>query len=843
MARGWIRGFAAVALLAATCDRGTLVPEPVACDAGACAGAFVCEDDLCLPLPGGVCGADLPCAGGLECVDGVCAPECGASDPCPDGGVCRDGACFAGPGGSCDASTPCAPGSTCVDGGCVVDPGGACVGDEPCAGGYSCQGLACSGDLGSPCDAEIPCVRGAECEDGECRGGLDEVCGPDAPCLGALTCDDGVCRGDVGAPCAGAGDCAGALVCRDDVCVDGDRCAVDHGGCDPDADCETVDDAPVCTCRDGFDGDGVTCEDVDECAPPAAPCDPNAACTNEPGGYSCDCDDGWSGDGATCADVDECASDLDACPVGADCVDLDGSYTCDCGDGYGFDGTGCVNVDECAQDPGPCDPNADCQDGDGDFTCDCRDGFDGDGLVCDDVNECEAVPPVCAASEACVNEVGDFRCECAPGYVPDGDDCVNVDECLVDNGGCAPEEDCTDTPGSRVCSCKDGYEGQAGSCLDIDECLLVRCIAGEVCVNLPGSFECRCADGYVEDGGGVCVPVTATIGGGFGANRLHVAPSSPVTSQAITVSDVTVPLTVNLVTSGVGEPATFEVFRDGSWTTASDVRAGDQLRVILPTSSSLATARSVTVTLTSGPTTVWTSPAWSATTWFYTTGSATSYGACSVSCGGGTQNPTAWTCDRSDGTGGHTQSFCSPPGARSCNTQACPFPTSGQVYPNGNIVTINDPNSNNPRYDIQCRNGGNGNTSSYTIVSPAGVSVSTATREITIFLQNSSTSRAGYVRFTFNATQDGLSVSSFVPGAGQYHPYLCFAPATSTPACQAWNGDPANPNCSSYMFCRMRDRNQGSQNTVWSNSLSGGRALACPAVPDANLPPPAWLSW
>ena len=39
--------------------------------------------------------------------------------------------------------------------------------------------------------------------------------------------------------------------------------------------------------------------DVDECVE-QSPCDQNATCTNTPGAYMCTCNEGFTGNGATC---------------------------------------------------------------------------------------------------------------------------------------------------------------------------------------------------------------------------------------------------------------------------------------------------------------------------------------------------------------------------------------------------------------------------------------------------------------------------------------------------------------------------------------------------------------
>ena len=40
--------------------------------------------------------------------------------------------------------------------------------------------------------------------------------------------------------------------------------------------------------------------DIDECSADSSPCDENADCTNTDGSYSCTCKEGFDGDGMTC---------------------------------------------------------------------------------------------------------------------------------------------------------------------------------------------------------------------------------------------------------------------------------------------------------------------------------------------------------------------------------------------------------------------------------------------------------------------------------------------------------------------------------------------------------------
>lgn len=79
--------------------------------------------------------------------------------------------------------------------------------------------------------------------------------------------------------------------------------------CDPNAWCAQAapqaDEPVVCTCREGFAGDGHVCLDIDECAQGRDGCDrEHGTCTNTAGGYVCGCGAGLALalDGTTCVD-------------------------------------------------------------------------------------------------------------------------------------------------------------------------------------------------------------------------------------------------------------------------------------------------------------------------------------------------------------------------------------------------------------------------------------------------------------------------------------------------------------------------------------------------------------
>jgi len=106
--------------------------------------------------------------------------------------------------------------------------------------------------------------------------------------------------GIVAAPVCSPACASGYLCAGPGTCVDIDECAVDNGGCSPNATCTNTPGAFDCDCDAGYSGDGVTCDEVDECAVANGGCSPDATCTNTPGGFTCECNSGFTGDGFDC---------------------------------------------------------------------------------------------------------------------------------------------------------------------------------------------------------------------------------------------------------------------------------------------------------------------------------------------------------------------------------------------------------------------------------------------------------------------------------------------------------------------------------------------------------------
>ncbi|KAF8823032.1 calcium binding egf domain-containing protein [Cardiosporidium cionae] len=177
-------------------------------------------------------------------------------------------------------------------------------------------------------------------------------------------------------------------------CTDIDECAVNNGGCNTNADCTNKigDPNPICNCRAGYTGDGVTCTDIDECAINHGDCDPNAACINLIGKKPiCRCNRYFSGDGHFCRALFACdVGGRVVCLAEAQCsyISLDKKITkCTCPYGFTGDGrvtgSGCSDIDECATQNGGCHEHATCTNFKGGFECKCNTNYSGDGFNCE----------------------------------------------------------------------------------------------------------------------------------------------------------------------------------------------------------------------------------------------------------------------------------------------------------------------------------------------------------------------------------------------------------------------------------------------------------------------------
>lgn len=131
-------------------------------------------------------------------------------------------------------------------------------------------------------------------------------------------------------------------------CDDIDECRENPQVCGFNAVCSNQPGTFRCECSSGFvfASDGKTCIEenrpVDHCQRGSHDCDvpERALCSYTGGsGYICSCLQGFVGDGRVCRDVDECQQDR--CHRDASCSNTQGSYTCQCNPGFHGDGFQC----------------------------------------------------------------------------------------------------------------------------------------------------------------------------------------------------------------------------------------------------------------------------------------------------------------------------------------------------------------------------------------------------------------------------------------------------------------------------------------------------------------------
>ncbi|CAL9688125.1 unnamed protein product [Knipowitschia caucasica] len=179
---------------------------------------------------------------------------------------------------------------------------------------------------------------------GDVNGGEPE----ENPCFtGRHGCDNNaVCRPGTGRDFSC--ECAAGFNGDGRQCYDIDECVETPLICGAHAICNNQPGTFRCECVDGyqFASDGRTCvgaaRPVNPCEDGSHTCDisERAQCTYTGGSaYICSCREGFVGDGSICQDVDECQ--LGRCHPDAGCYNSQGSFNCECNPGYHGDGFQC----------------------------------------------------------------------------------------------------------------------------------------------------------------------------------------------------------------------------------------------------------------------------------------------------------------------------------------------------------------------------------------------------------------------------------------------------------------------------------------------------------------------
>ena len=116
--------------------------------------------------------------------------------------------------------------------------------------------------------------------------------------VGLIACDEGDSNDPQPTSCDDGYELVGSS------CVDVNECLRDTDNCSANAFCTNTEGSFTCTCRDGYEGDGVTCENPN--LPCRGVCSDDATCVQDGPFDACVCNDGFEGDGITCADINEC---------------------------------------------------------------------------------------------------------------------------------------------------------------------------------------------------------------------------------------------------------------------------------------------------------------------------------------------------------------------------------------------------------------------------------------------------------------------------------------------------------------------------------------------------------
>lgn len=487
-----------------------------------CAAGTVCQAGRCVER---LCYGTADCNGGDLCVDGSAigkdpakrfctAPQCDTSKPCAGGHDCLGGLCIpattsdviendardtiaedappADPGHdtvvpppppvnckSCTGNADCGSGARCLPVGaskhCLSD----CTDDGDCPGGYVCYNASTASKGCLPvsfecqaCAFDEPCGSGKVCDfvSGACKDGkaVCEACTYDFDCKAGLRClkESGSPTGTCVAECGDARPCAdsasfvcgasdrGVMLCqpRDpDTCGAGcsgglTRCASDgqcHECC-RNADCAGLEGASG-TCTD------FVCDSIDDpcqgsCIPPFPVC---VTIGGSPQCVQCakdsDCA-GMGGDGCTCSGdptyscltesgetcgVSTCSA---TCMTDADCPpdSSGGELLCSGPGGFCYNAKGtCDNQSAC------CPAGTSCYD--------IMSALGGTGLPgspgapsalgycsCDDTHACLNGNPCSSTDTFCTPPLGDFLCPggTKPATMPDSL-CVDIQEVLA----------------------------------------------------------------------------------------------------------------------------------------------------------------------------------------------------------------------------------------------------------------------------------------------------------------------------------------------------------------------------------------------------------------------------
>lgn len=491
------------------------------------------------------CRIDRECESGKACVNGNCINPCLINDPCGTNAECftvnnkANCRCLSGYRGNpyerctiigCRTNSDCPSDKACVNQQCV-NP---CMYDNPCSVHAECRPqnhiAVCKcpvGFYGNPyvdcrleerpeCVYDTDCPSKLACLDKKCQDPclILEPCSRPARCEvqpsiplrtmicicpeGYISSGSGTCKptAPIIGGCIADSDCSVDKACVNGICRDPCNCGLN-------AECRIKDHKPVCSCKQGYEGNPefecirIGCRADDECSP-------QHSCINR-----------------QCVPV--CEGDGIPCGRQAECYGINHRAVCECRPGFsGNPRINCVPLE--------CQSNDDCPLNKACINNKCQ-------------NPCE-VTAVCAIDEVCKVYQHQPECACPPGFIATktggcrievfpictyDSDCPTQTACI---GGecvnpcnatqpCGVNANCrvVDTVPVRtmICECLEGYQGNAAiQCDKRSLCHIekgfVRDIDGN-CVCPPGTaldiyeycIPCAPEKGYKIDETGHCI--------------------------------------------------------------------------------------------------------------------------------------------------------------------------------------------------------------------------------------------------------------------------------------------------------------------------------------------------
>lgn len=419
------------------------------------------NEDPCTPSPCGlysnclVAGSHPVCS----CLQGYvgtapnCRPECVVNSDCPIDKTCLSEKCV----------NPC--------------DGGACGFYAQCR--VQNHVAICSCDQGYTGDPFIQCTRLIEPPKVVQPDNTDpcstQVCGSNSVCRnGACACKPDYfgdpyvgCRPE----CVFNTDCSPNKACINKHCVD--PCT--PSTCGRDAICEVSNHIPICSCRNGYEGDPFKlCRVVEKiieqnpCQP--TPCGPNSNCLVKSSTAVCSCQIGMTGSPPYCKPE---------CVVSSEC-NLNQA---------------CINqkcVDPC---PGSCALNSICRVTNHIPICMCDEGFTGNPFI--DCRKIIILPEEpknpCTPSPCGPNSICNVRnnlpiCQCSSGYMGSPPNCRP--ECTI-NPECPSDKACIRHKCENPCTDSCGVDSKCEVANHIPICSCDRGYTGDPfvkCVPIPGKF-------------------------------------------------------------------------------------------------------------------------------------------------------------------------------------------------------------------------------------------------------------------------------------------------------------------------------------------------------------------